>query len=524
MNGHRLHVLFGAIGLLTFFVTAIPGSGGTAPKITCKEPECRFGRMDDSQVIDHTFVIGNGGDAVLEIGKIRGCCGATTELATNRIPAGSNTTFKVKFSLRGRKGEQRKSIYLGSNDPKQLYLQLRFVGTVTSGTDSSPEPAEVVQTFSETQQTSNIPPVVIDYFYEAGCPDCNRVRKEILPKLNERFEGYYVVNRHDIGIKTNVFWLMAYEDKLSIKDNRPVCMVVDYQYVFNGFAAIKKGLLSQMDTCVTARLDPNWKPPEPIAVKISNGPDVAEERVRRFTLSAVITAGLIDGINPCAISTLVFFMSLLGVSRVKGGGLLMMGVAFCLASFVTYTAIGFGLIRTLYLFEGLPMVRFGMEAVMMGLLAVFAYLSFRDAWRFHQSGNPHDISLQLPDRIKAEIHGIMRKGLATGSLVLGGLLMGATVTVLESICTGQVYVPTLVLVIKSRFGGLTAGGESASRAWSYLFLYNAMFIVPLALVFVLTFLGLRTQTLLEWSKRNVVASKILLGVFFLAMAVLIAVL
>ena len=36
--------------------------------------------------------------------------------------------------------------------------------------------------------------------------------------------------------------------------------------------------------------------------------------------------------------------------------------------------------------------------------------------------------------------------------------------------------------------------------------------------------GMRTQTLLEWSKRNVVFSKVLLGLFFLAMAVLIAVL
>ena len=50
-----------------------------------------------------------------------------------------------------------------------------------------------------------------------------------------------------------------------------------------------------------------------------------------------------------------------------------------------------------------------------------------------------------------------------------------------------------------------------------------MFIVPLVTVFILTYFGLRTQTLLEWSKKNVVISKVLLGVFFLAMAVFIAV-
>ena len=68
----------------------------------------------------------------------------------------------------------------------------------------------------------------------------------------------------------------------------------------------------------------------------------------------------------------------------------------------------------------------------------------------------------------------------------------------------------LVLVTKE-------GGATSGRAWSYLLLYNTMFIVPLVLVFVLTFLGMGTQTLLEWSKRNIVVSKVLLGLFFLAM-------
>jgi len=102
-------------------------------------------------------------------------------------------------------------------------------------------------------------------------------------------------------------------------------------------------------------------------------------------------------------------------------------------------------------------------------------------------------------------------------LAIGGFFLGAVVTAIESICTGQVYVPTLVLVVKG-------AGEASRTAWSYLLLYNLMFIVPLAAVFLLTYFGLRTQTLLEWSKRNVVTSKILLGIFFLAMAVLIALL
>ena len=53
--------------------------------------------------------------------------------------------------------------------------------------------------------------------------------------------------------------------------------------------------------------------------------------------------------------------------------------------------------------------------------------------------------------------------------------------------------------------------------------YNTMFILPLVVVLALTCQGLQTPTLVEWSCRNVVFSKVLLGLFFLAMAVLVLV-
>ena len=82
------------------------------------------------------------------------------------------------------------------------------------------------------------------------------------------------------------------------------------------------------------------------------------------------------------------------------------------------------------------------------------------------------------------------------------------------VCTGQVYVPTLVLVAK-------AGGSGAGTAWKYLLLYNGMFMMPRVAVFILTYFGLTTQTLIEWSKKNVVLTKILMSCLFLVLAVLI---
>ena len=73
----------------------------------------------------------------------------------------------------------------------------------------------------------------------------------------------------------------------------------------------------------------------------------------------------------------------------------------------------------------------------------------------------------------------------------------------------EVYVPTLMVVAKSGF---------SARAWGYLLAYNGMFVLPLVVVFIAVYLGLRTEALLRWSRREVVWAKIALGALFLGMA------
>ncbi len=355
----------------------------------------------------------------------------------------------------------------------------------------------------------DISPVVIDYFYEPGCPECLRIKREVLPDLAERYEGFYQLNRHDMGLVSNVVKLVAYQEALGVTKNSPVSMFVDYTKALCGIEAIRSGLFPFLDESIEARMMSAWTPPNPIDWDASCGMERARQRAGSFTVPAVIAAGLIDGINPCAISTLVFFMSLLIVSGIRGRGLLLMGTSFCLASFATYTAIGFGLLRCLHMLEAFPTAKAVFEGVLAATLLLLAFLSFRDAIRYRRSHNPHHVSVQLPDKVKRLIHTFLRKGVKSHHLLLAGLGVGTVVTALETVCTGQVYVPTMALVIRE-------GGDS--RILALLLLYNAMFIMPLTAAIILTRYGLTTQTMLRWSKQNVPSSKILLGIFFLAIA------
>ena len=68
----------------------------------------------------------------------------------------------------------------------------------------------------------DIPPVVLDYFYEPGCAECLRIKREVLPELQERYEGFYQLNRHDMGMVSNVVRLGAYQQALSVTENSSV--------------------------------------------------------------------------------------------------------------------------------------------------------------------------------------------------------------------------------------------------------------------------------------------------------------
>jgi cytochrome c biogenesis protein CcdA len=309
-------------------------------------------------------------------------------------------------------------------------------------------------------------------------------------------------------VETNFLYLLHLENELGYTQTERAFLIVNQQYAFGAslspdeFFARISNLLESGAVC-------------PVLSDVS--PDLAKKRYSGFTLPAVLAAGLIDGINPCAISTLVFFMSLLSVAKVRNRALLLMGVSFCLASFLTYLALGFGLFRILHLFSGFTVLRSIIECGMSAVLLLLAGLSFRDAIRFRKTARADDVTLQLSAGIKKRIHDVMHRGLGNTSVILGGLFIGTAVTALESVCTGQVYVPTLVLILKdSTF--------SEPRAWLLLIFYNVLFVLPLVIIFVAVYFGMKTEALLAWNRKHTVVAKILLGLIFAVMALLIVLL
>jgi len=231
------------------------------------------------------------------------------------------------------------------------------------------------------------------------------------------------------------------------------------------------------------------------------------ERFRSFSLPTVLVAGLVDGLNPCAFATLVFFISYLAFMGREGRDVLLAGGAFALGVFLTYLGVGFGVLKflsTLPFLDAASRWIYGLTAVFCFLLAVG---SLYDWWQARR-GKATEMRLKLPTRLRRWVNRTIREGAGAGALMPVTFATGVVVSIIELACTGQVYLPTILFVL-----GVP---ELQVRAGLYLVLYNLMFILPLVVVFVLAYFGTTSQQLGLLIHRHTATVKLATaGLFFL---------
>lgn len=235
-----------------------------------------------------------------------------------------------------------------------------------------------------------------------------------------------------------------------------------------------------------------------------------ERRFESITLPIVLMGGLLDGINPCAFATIIFFLSYLQIARRTPREMLMVGAAFILAVFLAYFAAGLALHG---LIEALS-TRFAWLQRWMngffGILALIAaWLSLRDALRA-RAGRLDEMTLQLPGLLKDRIRGVIRSGARARRFVIAAFVAGVLISFLELACTGQVYAPIIYQIQKGRLDAVL-----------WLAIYNIAFVTPLIVIFLLAYGGLRSETLIAFQKKHTFAVKIGLALLFLVLAAVI---
>lgn len=252
-------------------------------------------------------------------------------------------------------------------------------------------------------------------------------------------------------------------------------------------------------------------------------PGVSKEETlnmfEQITFWAIIAAGLIDGINPCAFAVIVFFVSFLAVYKYDRKEVILIGSAYCLAVFLAYIAIGLGLFNFLYAMSSFYYVMMIFKWLTIALCALFLLLSLYDFFIYQKTKDHNKILLQLPKSYKEYIHKVMRfflrdKQKSTFRLVMAALAVGFVVSLVEAVCTGQVYLPTIALILKE-------ADAHFLRAMLYLVVYNLMFIVPLVVILALSVMGYESKGFNDFLKKHLGLTKLALCLLFLGLLILL---
>ena len=362
-----------------------------------------------------------------------------------------------------------------------------------------PEDADVCQV------PESAPDVTIwaAYFYEVGCQECSRAEYDIryvqsqYPQL--RVEEYNV--QDDAALAE--FLASRLELPESQRLATPALFIGEDYLIGTEIAA--EGILALVEKYAPSGAEQSWAEFDPEAAEQS-----IIERFKSFGILTVAFAGLVDGLNPCAFATLVFFVSYLALSGRKGREVLLVGAAFTLGVFLAYLSVGLGFYKVLDLMgdllTNLGRWVYGLTGLFCAVLAVFSFLDFLKARR----GQIGDMTLNLPHKLRMRINAVVRQGRQSSAFVAGAFVTGVVVSFLELACTGQVYLPTIIFVMSQP--------EMRVRAFIFLALYNLLFILPLIVVFILAYCGTGSKQLTQFLQERAATVKLGMTLLFAALS------
>ncbi len=302
-------------------------------------------------------------------------------------------------------------------------------------------------------------PEEIVYFY-THCPKCREIETRILPRIPKTHK---------------IIWAYAgnpkvMEELLALEKGKTIFPPALYWNgkLYDAGESLNRFLRDLNTPCTT-------QTPETTEGKKSLEQFLNSEPMKN---TAVFCAGLLDGINPCAFTVFLFFLTFLSVSGATPFYRNLAGLAFIASIFCTYLLAGLSGFSLLAEALKPRMLSFFYDGVL--LLSVFLFfLSVLDC--LNLKNKTPSFLLRMPESWIQKSHALIRNSLSKPRftfLMLTGIsvFLGALLGLMELVCTGQIYLPVLKIILQEE-----RGTKWLKAAYSLL-IYNTAFILPLFLL------------------------------------------
>ena len=216
-----------------------------------------------------------------------------------------------------------------------------------------------------------------------------------------------------------------------------------------------------------------------------------------LSLYMVVFAALVDSMNPCGLSVLVFLL----ISMAAAGDrkrILLVGGVYIAAMFLFHLFVGIGLFSAFAL-SGLSKpfsIIGGIIALVLGIVTLADVLRNRETYL-----------LSIPESGKGLLGTYIRKATMPAAFILG-ILAG----ILGFSCTGGIYISIL---------GLMGRDMTVMTGLPWLVLYNIVFVLPLVLVTLFAAYGISPERAERWRTENKRMVRVVIGIILVALGLLI---
>ncbi len=333
------------------------------------------------------------------------------------------------------------------------------------------------------------------FFYGDGCVHCAKAEpfirqiEQSLPVEAHRFEVYK--NRE------NLVLLNKYFDSYGVSEKErgvpAVFLASTYLIGYSPIANNLSAIIAQNGGAECPALDGR------VVSGISNG-IAPVEKLSKLTLLTIISAALVDSINPCAIAVLLILLAALLAAGQKKR-VLRAGFAFTLSIYIAYLLFGLGLFSALQI-SG---ISYWFYKIVGALAIIIGLANIKDYFWYGAGGFVMEIPRSWRPALKKILGGI--------TSAWGAFLAGFIVCLFELPCTGGPYIVIL---------GLLAERMTMLASLPLLLLYNVFFVLPLVLLTLLVYFGYsNVETATEWKDRNIRRLHLFAGVVMLVLGLLI---
>ena len=217
-----------------------------------------------------------------------------------------------------------------------------------------------------------------------------------------------------------------------------------------------------------------------------------------WLLPLVLISSLLDSVHPCSFSILLITIAFLFGLQMTRKKILQIGGVYIAGIFASYLLIGLGILRVLHIFS----VPHFMGKLGASLLIIFGIINLIN--RFFPNA---PLKLSLPSVAHAPMARLMER-----TSIIAAFLLGALVGVCQFPCMGGPY----LMVI-----GLLHDQVTYPAGFWYLVLYNAVLIVPLALVLWFSADKAVVDKMQEWKRDHISRVRLVAGVVMVVLGVLI---